>query len=171
MPWLNACLFARGEKLMSDLICDLCARTASAPGGVVLSSCNQGRPEHFPPVEAACFDCARGAVPGIRRFDDGKSGLPQPPVALLRWQHADWRELCLGRVHSRILRDKTPRSTARFSQGGVHLCEVMGRGHTALFFGAPFIEGGRASRFLGCPKTGCVNTNTRVHHAPLKSKH
>lgn len=115
------------------------------------------------PVEAACFDCARGAVPGIRRFDDGKSGLPQPPVVSLRWQHADWRELCLGWVHSRFLRDRTPRPTARSFRGGVHLCEAMGRGHTTLFFGAPFIEGGRASRYWGArrrdvstPTHGCT---------------
>ena len=44
----------------------------------------------FSHAEAACPGCVRGAAPGIRRLDDGKSGLPQPPVVSPRGQYVGW---------------------------------------------------------------------------------
>lgn len=80
MPWLNACSCWGGGVLRFVLDCDWCASTTSVVGRVVLPGCVERRSELFTHL-VACFDCARGAVPGIRRSDGGKSGLPQPPVA------------------------------------------------------------------------------------------
>ena len=48
------------------------------------------------PVEISWLGRVRGAVPGIRRFVGGKSGLPQPPVAFAqvlvgRWERSVFR--------------------------------------------------------------------------------
>jgi hypothetical protein len=47
------------------------------------------------PVEISRSDRVRGAVPGIRRFDGGKSGLPQPPVALPRCVDSSLGAFCV----------------------------------------------------------------------------
>jgi hypothetical protein len=55
---------------------DVCVG-ASGPCSVVVRRRSGPRP----PLRFAWLDRVRGAVPGIRRFVGGKSGLPQPPVA------------------------------------------------------------------------------------------
>jgi hypothetical protein len=42
------------------------------------------------PVEIPWLGRVRGAVPGIRRFVGGKSGLPQPPVAFAQVLTRPW---------------------------------------------------------------------------------
>jgi hypothetical protein len=48
-----------------------------------------------PPLRFSRSDRVRGAVPGIRRFDGGKSGLPQPPVALPRCVDSSLGAFCV----------------------------------------------------------------------------
>lgn len=112
----------------SDFDCNGCISAMCVAGGV-LPRFNRKEAPSLCPVEAACLGRVRGAVPGIRRLDDGKSGLPQPPVVSPRGRYVAWRVLCSGRVHSRDSRGGTPRLAMRSSRGGVHLSDATGRGH------------------------------------------